>query len=327
MIVKDLPPLIRNVTYNTVTLIDTANILIINLTHVWIIQCVTYAASDLNIHSPVKCAKKQYCDICGIRKKRYRYGSLVQEKCRDVCMDWCKNCIVKTEHDKWDKAVLCGIRSNAFLSDTFDMQLSNIIAAYSYGFVVKCTASHCDEEIVIANKYEFVRNFVNLKPLSYTLSGKTERQTVFIYGERRRIFCMKCYYMRMKQCKVPDCTNYDEYDYCAAHKFCELCHKHPRPWLWPNQRNKFTCRNGLKRVCTYCYAFGGLGPRLCNHCNKTELLCLLFQPYIADKQIINVLSEYAQVSITYDDVNLYIGKQMIMNPWIEIVDPLAKKKK
>eukprot|EP01083_Nonionella_stella_P093835 263148_1 len=56
----------------------TANILIINLTHVWIIQCVTYAASDLNIHSPVKCAKNSIVIF------------VVYER-SDIDMDhWCK---------------------------------------------------------------------------------------------------------------------------------------------------------------------------------------------------------------------------------------------
>ena len=220
--------------------------------------------------------RKGYCKKCGIINNVARNKS------------FCKNCVIKREHEKVDTALSKGIEINidSTLLQYFDLNIASIITEYAVGIVIECMVNECDQEIFIENEYDFDKSkFMREYPYKQYILPKSDRMvTVKLFGKHRRMFCMKCFKKRkIKKCKF--CYNLDEYKICGVHELCKCCNQRRIKYNCHWRYNCIVCKN---KFCKQCDG----GKNKCKKCVKIEVLQHLFENCIDDEYVIKVLSGF-----------------------------------
>jgi len=128
----------------------------------------------------------------------------------------CKICTISQELKIMSDAILSATKSIQNL-ENFEINIINIMASYSVGFIVKCcnTDKQCQNEISISNRFDLQHPLLkidsdNNKILNVPYDGdkgqimkkqnkkhnKTRKMKkigyVNVYGQKRKIFCKEC---------------------------------------------------------------------------------------------------------------------------------------
>eukprot|EP01084_Bolivina_argentea_P307366 531270_1 len=227
------------------------------------------------------------------------------------------------------------ITNTNIIIKTYD-DIISLISEYAIGYIITCSHTQCNNQIIIDNQYDFMMNETFYYRIEQHKCPEKTKKLAQLYGQFYRVSCSICASKSLKNCLKSNCRNQDiEYDICLNHNehfFCTMLseYKRCRACKWNIQRNRISI-NDNKKQCQLCNEIiedkfqlshcDRCDIRVCKECYHLSDLKLCYLCYTAQEiddianAIDNSISIYLDLNVLDTIATFAVGVSVsCMNP-------------